>query len=138
MQKSIALIAVFLFACFVGCKSNVPPASDSDMIPLDQLPTNSVFRVYDSSMVDTINRRWNGLLKGATPNKTGVVTLQWRLLPNGEINNLRVVRSTIGDEYNRLAEKTILDLTPFPAWPAAMQLICTNGYRDIHLDLFVP
>jgi hypothetical protein len=106
--------------------------------PFDQQFTNSVFRTYDGAIIRSVRKRWSELTQGAAHAQPSIVILEWRLYSDGNITDLRVVRSTADDSYNQMATKMINDFTPFPRWPQQMRDVCTNDYRDLHWELFVP
>jgi len=76
-------------------------------------------------------------MSNTPPGRWGVVALEWRLLPDGRVAEMRIKQSTADDQSNEMAKRMILDLAPFQKWPEEIEQLCTNGYRDIHFELSV-
>jgi hypothetical protein len=81
------------------------------------------FGAYDAAFIGAVSDRWFGLLENRAyaSDASGRVVLQFHLLYNGTITDMRVVENTAGEMLGLICQKAVLDPAPFAAWPTEMR-----------------
>lgn len=80
-----------------------------------------VVKAYDDKLATTISNRWNSLLAAQPPvNAVGLVKLQFHLLPDGKVNSMKVISSTMSSNYTAVCKRAVSESAPFSPWPMEM------------------
>jgi len=90
---------------------------------------------YIHDMVDAVQSHWYQLLENQTADNSGKVVLHFRLLPDGRITNMSVVRNEVSDVLQMMCQRAVLD-PKFPKWPREMRLEVPNEYYDITFTFY--
>jgi hypothetical protein len=91
---------------------------------------------YDAEFVAAVQARWDQLWDHRNPNGAGKVVLSFRLLPDGSIQNLKMVKNEVTDLMETMCEQAIKDPAPYQPWPREMRLEIPADYRDIQFTFF--
>lgn len=99
-----------------GVKRRAP-----DFASLDAKATP--FGAYDAAFIAAVSDRWFGLLENRAyaSDASGRVVLQFHLLCDGRITDMKVVENTAGEMHGVICQKAVLDPAPFAVWPAEMR-----------------
>ncbi|MGZ5529119.1 MAG: hypothetical protein ACXWJB_10645 [Limisphaerales bacterium] len=93
---------------------------------------------YDKELISRVNKRWDGLICAASPPAptNGAVSVDFRLLPDGHVSDLRVINTTVDDRFTTVCKQAIFQSAPFEPYPKALwgSGPSTNGSRMIHFD----
>ena len=81
------------------------------------------FGEYDNEFVDAVTYRWYSLLDSQqfALDRTGKVTVRFRLHDDGTITDMTVLENTVGDLLGYVCQKAINDPAPFKPWPEEMR-----------------
>jgi hypothetical protein len=90
---------------------------------------------YIHDMVDAVQSHWYQLLEHQSADISGKVILRFRLLPDGRITNMSVVRNEVSDVLSMMCQRAVLD-PKFPKWPREMRLELPNDYYDITFTFY--
>ena len=103
---------------------------------LDALSTS--FGAYDAKFVDAVTSRWRGLLDSQqfSQDRTGKVTLRFRLNYDGTITDMQQLENTVGDLLGYVCQKAIMDPAPYEQWPEDMRREIGKNYRDITFTFY--
>jgi outer membrane biosynthesis protein TonB len=91
---------------------------------------------YDAQFVAVVKAKWDQLWEGHSPNGSGKVQLEFRLLPDGRITGMKMVQSEVSELMESFCEQAILDPAPFMPWPPEMRLEIPNDYRDVQFTFY--
>jgi hypothetical protein len=102
---------------------------------------SSPFAVYDGPIVNLINTNWCRILNDshivASSNGAGLVVSTFELHPDGTVTDIKVSKSTVGEEYVSACEKAILASFPYKPWPEEMrqkiQKDAGRNFRDMKI-----
>jgi TonB family protein len=91
---------------------------------------------YDKAFVDSVREHWYEMLDNSSYRETtnGKVTLEFRLLRDGSISDIKVVKTSVNPEMTALCRQTLLNAAPFPPWPRSMRLQTGKDERTIQFD----
>lgn len=89
---------------------------------LDALSTS--FGGYDRAVIEAISQRWYDLLdqQKFALDRTGKVTINFHLNPDGSVTESKIVANTVGDVLGYLCLESIEQSAPFGKWPSDMRL----------------
>ena len=107
------------------------------MVPsLDVMSTQ--FGAYDAALVEAVTSRWYGLLDSQqfAMDRSGKVTLRFRLNYDGSITDMSVVQNTVGDLLGYVCQKAITDPAPYAPWPSDMRRMVGENYREITFTFY--
>jgi hypothetical protein len=81
------------------------------------------FADYDARFFQTICQRWWDLLDSQqfARDRTGKVTLEFRLNYDGTISDMKVVDNSVGDLLGYVCQKAVQDPAPFERFPSDMR-----------------
>lgn len=93
---------------------------------------------YDAALIEAVQARWYDLLDQISYNnyRSGRVVIQFRLHYDGQVTDVRVGESTVGDMLALLCQKAIVDPAPYDRWPTEMRHVMDKDYRDISFTFF--
>jgi hypothetical protein len=84
---------------------------------------NAPFIQYDSVLIDKVHQRWMALLeqKEDVRGPRGRVTIEFHQNYLGQIPEVRVTQTEVGDALASLCQRAILEAGPFPPWPKELR-----------------
>jgi hypothetical protein len=91
---------------------------------------------YDEQFVGAVKARWDQLWDNRTPNASGKVILEFRLLPDGRITNMKMIQNEVTDLMGTICEQAIMDPAPYAPWPREMRLEIPADFRDVQFTFF--
>lgn len=91
---------------------------------------------YDREFIDAVQTRWFQLLENRTVEGTGKVVVEFRLLPDGRITNMRMVENEMSDLLGVFCEEAIRDPAPYRPWPDEMRRDMGQDYRDVTFTFY--
>jgi hypothetical protein len=96
------------------------------------------FGAYDAALVEAVTSRWYGLLDSQqfAMDRSGKVTLRFRLNYDGTITDMIVVQNTVGDLLGYVCQKAISDPSPYAPWPSDMRRMVGENYREITFTFY--
>jgi hypothetical protein len=101
---------------------------------------SSPFAAYDEPIVNLIEKNWYQILDGnhsGAAVKGGLVVATFELHSDGTITNIKVTKSTVGEEYVAACERAISMSFPYKPWPEEMRKkVEKDGGRDVRDVLF--
>lgn len=99
---------------------------------------STAFGEYDAKIVEAISQRWYDLLDSQkfAQDRTGKVTLKFRLNFNGTVSDMTVVQSTVGDLLSYVCQSAVTDPAPFEAWPSDMRRAIGANFREITFTFY--
>lgn len=102
---------------------------------LDALSTS--FGGYDRAVIEAISQRWYDLLdqQQFAMDRTGKVTIHFRLNPDGSVTEANIAANTVGDVLGYLCLESIEQSAPFGKWPSDMRLKF-GAYREITFTFY--
>lgn len=88
---------------------------------LDALSTS--FGSYDRKVIEAVSQRWYDLLDSQqfASDRTGRVTLTFRLNPDGSVTEMKIANNTVGDLLGYVCQAAIEQAAPFGQWPSDMK-----------------
>ena len=88
---------------------------------LDAISTE--FGTYDRMLIEAISQRWYDLLdkQSFAYDRTGKVTISFRLHPDGTITESLISNSTVGELLGYVCQEAIEQAAPFSKWPSDMR-----------------
>lgn len=92
-----------------------------DFIAMDTKAT--AFGAYDAALIEAIESRWYSLLdeRDYASDGRGRVVLQFTLLPDGRITEMREAENSVGEVLGLICQKAVRDPSPYPSWPSDMR-----------------
>lgn len=96
------------------------------------------FGIYDAMIVAAVQNRWYQLLddRNFAGERSGKVSLEFRLHSNGRISDMRVNENTVDELLGYLCQRAVLDPMPFEKWPTEMKRLIGADYREIKFTFF--
>jgi hypothetical protein len=92
--------------------------------PYVTISKSSPFAAYDEPIANLIEKNWYQILdndhSGAAA-KRGLVVATFELHSDGTITDIKVTKSTVGEEYVSACEKAISMSFPYKPWPEEMR-----------------
>jgi hypothetical protein len=91
------------------------------------------FGDYDKKFIEAVTQRWYDLLDSQqfALDRTGKVTLKFRLNYDGSIGDMEVLQDTVGELLSYVCQKAVTDPSPFEAWPSDMRRMVGENYREM-------
>jgi len=144
-------LLLFLVCCFSGCATEprepqknwepithaAPKRSARTVVSIRNPPENKFLKAYDTAFVATIEKKWYDLLDHAPISpRTGNVVLQFKLMPDGSISDVNVIKNTAGDAAALICWRAILDPAPYPSWPEEMRNKFKTNSRQISFTFY--
>lgn len=98
----------------------------------------TAFGAYDAAFIDAVTERWYQLLDRQlyAYDRTGSVTVQFRLNYDGSITDMKLKQNTVDTLLGTICEDSINDPSPFAAWPEDMRREIGANYRDITFTFY--
>ena len=91
------------------------------------------FGDYDRKFIGAVTQRWYDLLdsQSFSMDRSGKVTVKFRLNYDGSITDMQVLENTVGDLLGYVCQQAVTEPSPCEAWPADMRRMVGPNYRDI-------
>jgi hypothetical protein len=97
----------------------------------------SPFGEYDKRLIAAVASRWHALVeKHGMYARAGAVQLQFELMQDGSVRNLRVAENTAGDILALYCEKAIVDSAPFDPLPDSLRVLIGNDPREVRFTFY--
>ena len=102
---------------------------------LDALSTS--FGGYDRAVIEAVSQRWYDLLDSQqfASDRTGHVTVTFRLNQDGSVTELKIATNTVGDLLGYVCQAAVEQAAPFGKWPSDMKLKF-GTYREITFTFY--
>jgi hypothetical protein len=91
------------------------------------------FGDYDRKFIGAVTQRWYDLLdsQSFSMDRSGKVTVKFRLNYDGSVTDMQVLENTVGDLLGYVCQQAVTDPSPFEPWPSDMRRMVGQNYRDI-------
>ena len=66
----------------------------------------------------------------------GKVVLDFRLTPEGRIEDMKVAESDVGEIFTTVCELAVSKPQPYDQWPADVRKIVGTDYRDVRFTFY--
>ncbi len=97
----------------------------------------TLFGAYDAKFIAAVQQRWYDLLDSSQfTQRSGKVILEFRLMYDGRITDMKVDGNDVGDLLGLLCQRAILDPAPFDPWPGDMRRMIGQNYREVTFTFF--
>ena len=96
------------------------------------------FGEYDSAIVAAVTQHWYDLLDSSkfAMDRTGRVTLQFRLYADGRVVEMKTTENNVGPLLGYVCQEAVEQSAPFAKWPPDMVRMIGNNYRDITFSFY--
>jgi hypothetical protein len=96
------------------------------------------FGEYDGAIIEAIQQRWYDLLDNHryADDRTGKVTLRFKLMSDGTVIEVKTVENTVGDMLGYLCQEAIEQAAPFAKWPPDMVRLFGANYRELTFTFY--
>lgn len=96
------------------------------------------FGEYDRAIIEAVTQRWYDLLDQHryADDRTGKVTLRFKLLSDGTVIEMQTEDNTVGDFLGYLCQESIEQAAPFGKWPPDMVRMIGANSRDITFTFY--
>jgi hypothetical protein len=94
------------------------------------------FGDYDREFIDAVRTRWYQLLENTSPEGAGKVVVEFRLLPNGHVTDLKIARNEMSELFGMICGEAISDPAPYRPWPLEMRREIPKDYRDVTFTFY--
>ena len=96
------------------------------------------FGEYDRKIVEAVTQRWYDLLDSRhfAQDRTGKVTLHFKLKFDGTIEAMRPLENTVGELLGYVCQESIQQAAPFEKWPADMRRMIGANFREITFTFY--
>lgn len=110
-------------------KGNASTRSITSTIDLQNAP----FGDYDGKLIDQVRRRWIALLdqQDLVYGRSGRVTIEFQLNYRGQISEMKIALTEVGDVLAYICQRAIQESGAFPPWPSSMQKIIQQNSRMV-------
>jgi len=95
------------------------------------------FADYDERFIEAVSQHWYDLLDSQqfALDRTGKVTLRFRLNYDGSISEMRFSENTVGDLLGYVCQKAVMDSEPFERFPSDMRAKLGN-FADVQFTFY--
>ena len=95
------------------------------------------FGAYDAAFIAAVQQRWYDLLDTSHfTQRSGKVVLEFRLMYDGRITDMKVNGNDVGELLGLLCERAVLDPAPYPPWPSDMRRMIGQNYREVTFTFY--
>src|ERR1017187_253328 len=89
------------------------------------------FAAYDKKIITKVQNRWNALVyRFGAYEKRGKVTIEFQLLNNGNVENVKITENTVGKVLSLFCVKAVGKSAPFDPLPADLRARVENESRE--------
>jgi hypothetical protein len=97
----------------------------------------SIFGAYDAAFIAAVQQRWYDLLDSSHfTQQSGKVVLEFRLMYDGRITDMKVNGNDVGELLGLLCQRAVLDPAPYAKWPEDMRRKIGQNYREVTFTFF--
>jgi hypothetical protein len=95
------------------------------------------FGAYDAAFIAAVQQRWYDLLDSSHfTQQSGKVVLEFRLMYDGRITDMKVNGNDVGELLGLLCQRAVLDPAPYAQWPSDMRRAIGQNYREVTFTFF--
>jgi hypothetical protein len=95
------------------------------------------FGAYDAAFIAAVQQRWYDLLDNSqVVQRSGKVVLQFRLIYDGRITDMRVNDNNVGELLGLLCQRAVLDPAPYAKWPSDMRRLIGENFREVTFTFY--
>lgn len=95
------------------------------------------FGAYDAAFIEAVQQRWYDLLDSSRfTQQSGKVVLEFRLMYDGRIADMKVNGNDVGELLGLLCQRAVLDPAPFARWPSDMRRAIGQNYREVTFTFY--
>jgi len=95
------------------------------------------FGAYDAAFIAAMQHRWYDLLDSSQfTQQSGKVVLEFRLMYDGRITDMKVNGNDVGELLGLLCQRAVLDPAPFAQWPSDMRRKIGQNYREVTFTFY--
>lgn len=93
---------------------------------------------YDAKFIAAVQQCWYKLLEEQrySLDRMGKVVLDFRLTPDGRIEDLKVAESDVGEIFTTVCELAVSKPQPYDKWPSDVRKIVGTNYRDVRFTFY--
>jgi hypothetical protein len=104
-------------------------------VSLDAIATP--FGSYDAAFIAAVQQRWYDLLDSQQfAQRSGKVVLEFHLLYDGRITEMKVMDNEVGEVLGLICERAIKDPAPYGKWPDDMRRMVEKPYREVKFTFY--
>lgn len=97
----------------------------------------TAFGAYDAAFIAAVQDRWYTILDAYPYSlRSGKVVLQFKLLPDGRITDLKVQEDTVGELQSLFCQRAIKEPSPYAPWPSDMRRMIGDNSRDVTFTFY--
>ena len=98
----------------------------------------TAFGDYDRKIIEAVTQRWYDLLDSRhfAQDRTGKVSLHFKLKYDGTVEDLRVLENSVGEMLGYVCSESVQQAAPFEKWPADMRRMIAANFRDITFTFY--
>jgi len=135
-QVNFALACIALLLCS-SCGS-IRHDSGPSREPIIKAYTGpTVFEDYDKGMISSIKENWfREIDKGNYLHLKGVVIMGFNLGANGTIADIKVIKSTAGNDLTSLCQRALLESFPYKPWSEDMRRLLGTDLREVKFTFY--
>ena len=95
------------------------------------------FGAYDAALIAAVQSHWYRLIDqtGAYNARSGRVVIEFRLLPDGNVSNLKISEESVGELLSLYCQLAISGAAPFGKWPTDMRRLA-GEHRDVRFTFY--
>ena len=99
---------------------------------------STAFGAYDRAIVEAVTQRWYDLLDSRrfAMDRTGKVTLQFKLKADGSVAEMHTLENTVGEMLGYVCQSAVEEAAPFASWPQDMQRMIGANFREITFTFY--
>jgi hypothetical protein len=103
---------------------------------LDAISTTS--GAYDRAIIEAVTQRWFDLLdsQNFAYDRTGKVTVNFRLHPDGSVTELKITNNSVGELLGYLCQEAIEQAAPFGQWSPDMRRDIGMNSEELNFTFF--
>ncbi len=95
------------------------------------------FGAYDWAFIAAVQQRWYDLIDNSqVVQRSGKVVLQFRLVFDGRITDMKVNENNVGELLCLLCQRAVLDPAPYARWPSDMRRLIGEDYREVTFTFY--
>ncbi len=91
----------------------------------------SIVGGYDQRFIEAVRQCWYDMLDDTSATQPGSVRLEFRINYKGQISQMRVAETTVGQLQTVICEQAIQKPSPYGEWPREMRIELKGDYRDV-------
>ena len=109
----------------------IKPAPQENISPLKV--SNTPLGIYDQKVIESIKNNWIELVSNTviSNQKPGLVTVSFRLHPDGSMSDLKITESTANAVLTALSQMAVGKSVPFPPWSESLREELSKDYRAV-------